>query len=332
MNKRTIAAPRKRRDDLIVSVCFPDFERARHSEDAVKALARDLDEHFRYWEILLVITSSEVNDLEGLLAEIGNARAVLVRRTADFYLRRVIAANEAIGDVVALAAVEELAAIDLVQMIEQASAGGWLVVAERSLERLFEPLLVALGRLSGFQVSTRAMRSTVFTRPILQQCLAHPEQRLALRFPPSEADIVVRPHLATHKVRRPRGEVRHRLFLVQRLLINSAPSVLGWISSLSILMTVGAGFYFIYAVVVWAVAENVQAGWFTLSVVLSTVGVFIGIAFFGIATSLQRLLEATLPYAADAVVGERSNVDLFQVAMDELNVDVDRQDRPDSES
>lgn len=331
MNEKTITVPRKRQDDLLVSVCFADFERTRQAEDALKTLARELDQNFRYWEILLILPAGEEGDLDSLLAEIGNARAASVRRTTDFYLRRVIAANEAIGDVVALASVDELAAVDLPQMIKQAHAEGGLIVAERGVDRLFEPLLVGLGRLSGFEVSSRYMRSTVFTRPILQQCLAHPEQRLALRFRPSEADILARPHPARHKVNRTRGEMRHRIFLVQKLLTNAAPSVLGWISTLSVLMTVGAVLYLIYAITVWVIAEKVQAGWFTLSVLLSTVGAFIGVAFLGIATSLQRLLETTLPYTTDAVVGERSRVDLFTMAKDELNVDIDR-DRVEPES
>jgi hypothetical protein len=112
-----ISAPR---DDVFVSVCFADDADAANLLRRLEPLADALTAAFRYREILIAISEDNDNDFDPILARIANVRVVTVRRATPFYRRRVAIASEAIGDVVALCALEELAFLDVIAMIQTA--------------------------------------------------------------------------------------------------------------------------------------------------------------------------------------------------------------------
>ena len=66
-----------------------------------------------------------------------------------------------------------------------------------------------------------------------------------------------------------------RLVLVQKLLTNAAPRVLGVVSVLSVFVSCIGILYAFYALAAWAILDQVQPGWLTTSLVLSLTAVFL---------------------------------------------------------
>jgi hypothetical protein len=128
-----ISAPR---DDVFVSVCFADDADAADLLKRLEPLADALTAAFRYWEILIAIAEDADDDFDPILARIANVRVVTMRRATPFYRRRVAIASEAIGDVVALCALEELAYLDVIDMIQTAADRDSIVIGSRRRKSL----------------------------------------------------------------------------------------------------------------------------------------------------------------------------------------------------
>jgi len=322
----TTPAPR---DDLLVSLCFADSVPDEETLARLKALTTRLTARFRYWEILLIADADAAGDYDRLIAETPNIRLLKVRRGMPFYRRRAAAASEAIGDVVVLAAIEELPALDLVEMIEAAEAGGSIVIGRRNRPSLINPALQALGGGAGFRVDSRDMLTAAYPRTLLNRLLAHPDKLLALRFPPDDHSIPVVWRMGGKAAAPARSlrEVGRRFNLIQRLLVSSAPRVLTLVALLSLAVVVSALAFAVYAVVVWLTLPSTQPGWLTTSLVLSLTAFFLGCAIFGLSVGLQNVIEALTNDLGDDIVDERSSVDLFGQVMQELNVEVDAERR-----
>lgn len=322
----TAASPR---DDLLVSLCFADSVPDAETLARLKTLTAQLAARFRYWEILLIADADSAADYDRLMAETPNIRLLKVRRGTPFYRRRAAAASEAIGDVVVLAAIEELAALDLVEMIETAEAGGSIVIGRRNRPSLINPALQALGGGAGFRVDSRDMLTAAYPRTLLNRLLAHPDKLLALRFPPDDHSIPVVWRIGGKAAAPARSlrEVGRRFNLIQRLLVSSAPRVLTLVALLSLAVVLSALAFAVYAVVVWLTLPSTQPGWLTTSLVLSLTAFFLGCAIFGLSMGLQNVIEALANDLADDIVDERSSVDLFGQVMQELNVEVDAERR-----
>jgi hypothetical protein len=92
---------------------------------------------------------------------------------------------------------------------------------------------------------------------------------------------------------------------------------------MSILTAVFAMLFGIYAVGVWLFLENVQPGWFTTSLAISLTATFLGIAIFGLATGVLKLIDLTTPDVLDDVVDERGRADLFARVSRDLNIEAE---------
>lgn len=320
-----------RREDILVSVCLPEFTTG--DTDALTALADRLTARYRYWELLVVVDVAEADAHDPLLQAVANLRLLTVRGAAGLYRRRAIAAAEAIGDVIVLTTATELPGLDVCTMIDTAQATDSVVIGERPAPPgLLDPAITALGRLSGFRVTLRLLQTTAYPRTLLNRLLAQPERALALRFPPRDAGLPVIAFPATGQApaRRSLGELGRRLGLIQKLLINAAPSVLSAVALLSVLVVLGGIAFALYAVGALFVVDTLQPGWFTTSLALSLTAAFLGVAIFGLTTGLQKALEALTPPGSDDVLGERSAVDLFGQVRDELNVEIGTLPAPDA--
>ncbi len=311
------------RDDIFVSVCCADVTDMAVAGAALGALAGKLAAVFRYWELLLIISDILPEADEAALARLPNVRLLKIRHGTPFYRRRVAVASEAIGDIVVLAAIEELPVLDIVAMIDRAAQAGSIVAGKRANTTMFAPILRALGRGAGFRVNTDDMLTQAYPRTVLNRLLAHPDRQLALRFAPADRGIAViaQPSdgdIATRSLR----ELGRRLSLIQRLLISAAPAVLTAVSLLSLLVAVVAVVFAIYAVIVWATLAGVQPGWFTTSLAISLTAAFLGVAIFGLSIGLQKLIEVLQSGPVDDIIGEASAVDLYGQVMHELNVEV----------
>ena len=316
------------RDDVFVSVCFADDANAGNLLKRLEPLAEELAAAFRYWEILVAISEDNGDDFDPILAKITNVRVLTVRRATPFYRQRVAIASEAIGDVVALCVLDELAFLDVVGMIQTAVDQDTIVLGSRHRKSLLTPLLRALGRSAGFRVSAEDMLTAAWPRTLLNQLLSHPDRELALRFPPSDQALpVVRREASGTGSARSTRDLGRRLSLIQRLLVSSAPLVLGVVALFSLMVVISAGFLALYTVAVWLLLPAVQPGWFTTMLVISLTSGFLGAAIFGLAIGLQSILETLRDRRVDDIIDERNATDLFGRVLRELNVEIATEQR-----
>jgi hypothetical protein len=312
-----------RREDFLVSVCFTDATIDVTAEARLREFAGALNAAWAYCEILIVSDTVANDRIDALLADIPNMRFLRTRGLSESYRRRVIGASEAIGDLVVLGALDEVAHLDIPGMLVEAAETGAVIVARRDESAvLLDGLLSLLGRSSGFHVQARDMQTAVLPRTLLNRLLARPDRLLSLRFMPRDGGVPVRYSPLTSAGRPVRvGGVGRRLAIIQRLLVHSAPMVLNWISLLSILAVLGGLSFTVYAICVWLLVEPVQPGWFTTSLAISMTALFLGVAIFGLASGLLKLIELVTPDALDDVVDERGHADLFARIVSDLNVE-----------
>lgn len=314
------------REDVLVSVGLTAVIPGPKGFDGLRRLSAQLDARFRYWEILVIADAEEVADLAPLFDTVSNLRLLKVRAGTSAYRRRFVLASQAIGDVLAMTTGPEAASLDLVVMIETSLHEGSLVVSRRRKGILLDPVIVALGKASGFHVSTRDMQTTVYPRSILDMLAARSDKDLALRFAPRDASVMITETLMQEeKVLKRRGlrGTGRRLSLIQKLMVNLAPRVLGYLSVLSALVAFMSLLFVFYVFGVWIFVDTVQPGWITTSLLLSGTAAFLGLAIFCLATGLQMIIDLVSPDMGRDVIGETSTVDLFSDVMTELNVDYD---------
>jgi hypothetical protein len=319
-----------RREDVLVSVCFGELPVDAETLNGVAALARQLDARFRFREIVVVAEESSKDALLALVRRVDNLRLLTVRDGMPFYRRRVIAADEAIGDVVIVANAAELPHLDAVAMIEQAADDQQMVLAARAaglIDRTLAGPLVALGRLAGFKVSLRDMQTMAVPRTLLNQLLAHPDPDLALRFPPRDVRLplafaAVAPGMPSL---REVGQQGRRLALLQKLLVYVAPSVLMAVTLASALLAVTGFLYAFYVLGAWIVVEDLAQGWLTLSAMLSLTAFFLGVSIMGLSLGLQQLLARVGREGFDGVATEVNRIDLFGHVASDLNVELERE-------
>jgi hypothetical protein len=293
----------------------------------LSSLAEQLSAHFRYWELLIVADVDKAAGYDPIVRAIPNVRLLKVRHGTSFYRRRVAIASEAIGDVVMISTLDDIPQLPVVAMIEKAEQSGAMVVGRRGYTRLLNTPFRMLGASAGFRVDANDMLTTAYSRTVLNKLLNHPDPQLALRFPPVDDGITVLSQPARGGLaERRRPSLRHarrRLGLLQKLLVGSAPRVLGIVALLASLVSVSAIVFVVYATVIWLTVAHVQPGWFTTSLVLGLTAFFLGCAIFGLSIGLQKLIDLLSADVADDVVDETTAVDLFREVFDELNIEQD---------
>lgn len=329
MNRAAPMTAPARREDVLVSVCFADVRNVPEQIAAVKRLAEKVDARFRFWEFVVVANADDAAELLPLVNAVANLRLFTVRVGTEHYRKRVVAASEAIGDVVVITSCRELPYLDLVAMVEDAVAKGQIQIGQGTrssrTERLIGPPLATLGRGAGFNVGLRGLQTMAIPRTLLNRILTHPDRDLALRFPPRDGGIGPGTVIARDGGPTPRSwrDLGRRITLLQKLLTNLAPRLLFYVSVASALVAVLGLFYLLYAIGSWIVVSELEPGWLTISLMLSFTACFLGCALFGLSLALQYLLALLERDRFDDVVDEVNRVDLFgQVARD-LNVEVE---------
>ena len=324
--------PADLREDVLVSICFGNLPADSAGFDAVAVLAQALESRFRFYEIIVVAKEGQRDAYLPLVKRVDNLRLFTVRDRTPLYRRRVIAADEAIGDVVLMANAGELAFLDPIDMITRAYDDQRTVLAIRPaglVSRTLAMPLIALGRMAGFKVGLRDLQTLAVPRTLLNQLLAHPDPELALRFPPRDVRIPLDVAEAAHDMPEVRaaGQLRRRFALLQRLLVYVAPSLLMVVTIASALLALMGFFYAIYILGAWIVVDEMAPGWLTLSAMLSLTAFFLGVSIMGLSLGLQQLLARADHDSFDGVVSEVNRIDLFGEVAAELNVDLER-DKP----
>jgi hypothetical protein len=225
--------------------------------------------------------------------------------------------------------VAELAHIDFVSMIERAADDQHAVLALRTVgivNRTLAAPLVALGRMSGFEVGLRDLQTLAVPRTLLNQLLAHPAPDLALRFPPRDIRLPLTFATAPPDMPalREAGQQKRRLALLQKLLVYVAPSLLMAVTFASAILAAIGLFYALYVLGVWVVVDDIASGWLTLSGMLSLTAFFLGVSIMGLSLGLQQLLAREERIDFDGVATETNQIDLFGKVASELNVDFER--------
>lgn len=321
--------PGKLREDILVSICFAEAEDPEVARARIAPLAEALKARYRYWEILIVNEIGRETAFEPVLAALPNLRYLSVAPGLDGAQRRVVGASEAIGDIVVMTSPSEVAAMDIPAMIEEAHEAGAVVIGRRASTATAEPLIVALGRASGFQASSRDMQTMAIPRTVLNRLLEDANPVLALRFPPRDSSVkVIRraPDTPVSAFGGASSRLSSRFDLLMRMVTDAGPALLGGVAALSALMVLGAILFAVYVVAVYLTHPQVAEGWTTLSLAISGTLGFLGAALFAICITLRKVAEIIRGGAVDHLVAERSSVDLFDSVANALNVDTDGSD------
>jgi polyisoprenyl-phosphate glycosyltransferase len=313
------------RPDYFVSLCLAQEGDVVRELDAIAALADACEQNLKYWEIVYVIGESFRSSIEALLnasTSAQNLRIVLVRDAVGYYRRRVIAASEAIGDVVVVTSVNEAAEINVIAFAAAAVASDQVVLGRRiGRSSLRSALHWVVGRISNHRVDDRDLKTIALPRARLATILRRPTASIDLRFEPKRgvADYLRKELRLTNTG----GEVglRQRVDLLTEIIASSAARFLNAIALLSALVAASATSYAVYAVGVIVFHDNVQPGWFSTAIVQSGSTAFIslgiGVIALGIATVVDRM-EGGIHHE---FIDELGNISLSARAHD-LNVDI----------
>jgi hypothetical protein len=322
------------REDVVVSVCFSDLPTCAATFQTVRDVAATLDQAYRFREIILVVDDSQRGDFLELVQEVANLRLFVVRRGTEYYDRRVIAAEEAIGDLVVIGNLDEIAHLDVLAFLDHAEQGNAFTLVHRPARRPVKHLLaspfIALGRLAGFKVDPSDFQTSAMPRTLLNLVLAHDEPRLALRFPPRDPRLPLAVFSTDRNVaaRTAFRDLPRRMQLLQMLLVYLTPTILSVVAISSTILTLLGMAYAAYIIGVLFVVDRLEPGWLSTNAMLAVSAVFMGLSTLGLSLGLQHLLKQQRRYKADLVAEEVNRIDLFhQVAFD-LNVELDSDARP----
>lgn len=317
---------RKPREDVVVSVCFSELAASPATFAALRQLAVTLDSAYRFREIILVVDDSQRSDFLDLVREVPNTRLFVVRRGTEYYDRRVIAAEEAIGDLVILGNLEEVAALDVLAFLDFAEAENAVTMAFRPAKRPFKRLLawpfIALGKLAGFNVDPAEFQSIAVPRTLLNLLLAHDEPRLALRFPPRDPRLPREWFRTAVNVesRTAFTGIGRRLALLQTLLVYLTPTMLSVVAVSSGLLTLAGLAYAAWIIGAVLLVDQLAPGWLTTNAMLAVSATFMGFSTLGLSLGLQHLLKQQRRLKGALVPEEVNRIDLFQQVAFDLNV------------
>lgn len=317
---------RKPREDVVVSVCFSELAASPATFAALRDIAATLDRAYRFREIILVVDDTQRADFLDIVREVPNTRLFVVRRGTEYYDRRVIAAEEAIGDLVILGNLAEVAALDVLAFLDFAERENAVTMAFRPERRPFKRLaawpLIALGKLAGFNVDPSEWQSIAVPRTLLNLLLAHDEPRIALRFPPRDPRLPREWFRTPAKVgsRTAFNGIGRRLHLLQTLLVYLTPTLLTVVAVSSTILTLVGLAYAAWVLGALVLVENLAPGWLTTNAMLAVSAVFMGFSTLGLSLGLQHLLKQQRRLKADLVPEEVNRIDLFQQVAFDLNV------------
>lgn len=318
---------RKPREDVVVSVCFSELAATPATFAVLRDLAVTLDSAYRFREIILVVEDASREAFLDIVREVPNTRLFVVRRGTEYYDRRVIAAEEAIGDFVILGNLDEIAALDVLAFLDFAERENAVTMAFRPERRPFKRLaawpFIALGKLAGFNVDPSEWQSIAVPRTLLNLLLAHDEPRLALRFPPRDPRLPREWFRTGVNVasRTAFTGIGRRLALLQTLLVYLTPTLLSVVAISSTILTLVGLAYAAWIVGAVLLVDQLAPGWLTTNAMLAVSAVFMGFSTLGLSLGLQHLLKQQQRRLKGAAVPEEVNrIDLFQQVAFDLNV------------
>lgn len=325
---------RKLREDVVLSVCFSDFPASKDAFQAVRDLAATLHQVYRFREFILVVDDTQRDAFLELVEQVSDLRLFVVRQGTEYYERRVIAAEEAIGDIVLIGNVDEIQHLDVLAFLEQAEQSNAIALANRSARRPLKDTLawpfIALGRLAGFKVDPSDFQTSAMPRTLLNHILSHDEPRLALRFPPRDPRLPL-VHFRAEKNVASRSaflDIPRRAQLLQTLLVYLTPTILSVVAVSSTILALLGMAYMVYIVGVLFVVDNLAPGWLTTNAMLAVSAAFMGLSTLGLSLGMQHLLKQQSKNKSDRICEEVNRIDLFGKVASDLNVELERGSGP----
>lgn len=313
--------------DYLASFCFASEGGLARDLERIAHFARACVERVRYWEIIYVVPDHERAGIDAsaeLLARINGLRILLVRTDTSYYRRRAIAASEAIGDVVVLGSLQELSAVDLIDLADESFARNSIMLVRRSgrgrVPHLFHALLRAV---SPYRVSAADLRTIALPRAPLVDILGRPTATIDLRFEPKASNTRYERKLVALPPGLGGRSSDGRFAFLAEIVSASAPRFLRMYATVSGVVFIVALLYAVYAVVVVATLDNVQPGWFTTNLAQSGSVAFLALGFIVFALGLARMVERGDAGTSQGIVDEIGNVSFFDRAPS-LNVQSER--------
>lgn len=291
----------------------------------MSALVSKLAAENLHYEVILVLGESQRSDLAAAgreLAAVSNLRILIVADGTNPYRRRRIAAAEALGDAVVISDPEEAPRLDLTAFAREALQGGRIVMGARSRARAgFVPLHALLRLLSGYRVDTRDLRTVALPRTSLTRLLARPTAGIDLRFEAKRTPERYARKIVEHPAVNDRLLRGRRIDLLVELIAASGPRFLKGFALIALFTLAAAILYAVYAVGALLLIEDLEPGWFTISMALSGLTAFLSLwAAIG-SLAQARVLELLDTRQRDEVIEELGAISFFRQA-DPLNVAV----------
>lgn len=334
MREPDAGAFRKPREDVVVSVCFSELSATPTTLARLREVAARLDTAYRFREIILVVDEASRAAFLDIVRDVPNTRLFVVRSGTEYYDRRVIAAEEAIGDLVVLGNLDEVAALDLIAFLGHAERENAVTMAycpqRAPIKRLLAWPFIALGKLAGFNVDPAEWQSIAVPRTLLNLMLAHDEPRLALRFPPRDPRLP-REWFRTKASVASRTAfigVGRRLALLQTLLVYLTPLILSVVAISSALLMLAGLAYAGWIIGAVLLVETLAPGWLTTNAMLAVSATFMGVSMLGLSLGLQHLLKQQRRLKHAVVPEEVNGIDLFQQVAFDLNVVLESEAAP----
>jgi hypothetical protein len=311
------------REDMLVSICLIDNGNPNETLGQVQALLDGLAKEFRYFEVVYVISENlrgKLQELAELIAGLINLRIILTGDGTGFYQQRAIAASEAIGDVVAIVDLDELAMKLLFEQVCVCKDSNHVIIGWYENRNRFSPPYALLSLLSRHHVASQASRTIILPREKLNMIFSRHSVALDLRFEP-KTPLIRYDRIGMRRPRH-RSRVGPRYELLTEILMTGAPRYLKLYAGSAFLVSFLAILYAVYATLVFTFRTDVLRGWFSTSLVQSGSVFFIATGMSVLALAIAALLERSSGGEGHAIVGEIDNIDLFERSKD-WNVDVE---------
>jgi len=319
----------KQREDTVVSVCFATPPANNQTFETIRKIADTLDRVYRFREVILVVEDHKREAFLPFVEEVSDVRLFVVRKGTEYYERRVIAAEEAIGDLVLIAQEDEIAQMDVRAFLDHAESANAIALANCGKKEPFKALLswpfIALGRLAGFAVYPSDFQSIAMPRTLLNHILAHDEPRLALRYPPRDPRLPISSYKSHRQVssRSAFKDIGRRMQLLQTLLVYLTPIILSVVAISSTILTLVGFAYAVWIVGAVLLVDTLAPGWLTTNTMLAVSAVFMGVSTLGLSLGLQHLLRQQARDKGERVSEEVNRIDLFGKVVSDLNVELE---------
>jgi len=301
------------RSDMLVSIVVADSAGPAATIPRLAAAMPQLAEAFRYFEVVYALDETRRAELDSLgdsLAGLVNLRVVITGEGLRYYRRRLVAAREAIGDVVALVDLDEVPIATLIARIGEARDRNEVLAGWCPTRRAGALSYRLLSLASRFVIAPRAARTIIVPRDWLNAILARPSAVIELRFQPRvpltryrRFDVPRHPAEAT--------DFASRYEVLIEIMRSDAPRYLKAYALAGFLVVLGSIAYVLYAIAIILMLSHVAPGWFSNAVVLAGSTAFIAGGMSILSIAMVAVIDGVRHSGHPPVVAEVGNTDYF---------------------